>query len=219
MSNLWYSKVSIKESIMPSKDPVKRREAKRKWSAKNREKNNEYSKKSRIKKKAEYDALPEVIARREAYRLQLIEWALTKPAREAEKRERQNIKARARRAEKARLEGRVLGRNRKVMTAEEKREKKAINRKNRRYAERNAEGKLSVGIRKKLLVLQKGCCTICKEKLILSGERKYHLDHVIPISSGGTNYDENIQLLCFDCNVSKSNKDSLVFMQSKGYLI
>lgn len=217
MRNIWYSKVSVKEIIMPSKDPVKRLEAKKRWIEKNREKYNAYSTKSRRKKKAEYDALPEVIARREAYRLQLIEWALTKPAREAEKRERQNKRARERRAEKARLEGRELGR--RVMTVEEKREKKAIYRKNRRYAERNAEGKLSVGIRGKLLELQKGCCTICKNKLVLTGERKYHLDHIVPIARGGTNYDENIQLLCFDCNVSKSDKESLSFMQSKGYLL
>lgn len=202
---------------MPSKDPLKRREANERWKAKNIDKHRGYVKKAQKKKKAEYDSLPEVIARREAYRLQLIEWKLTKPARDAARKMRQNEKARARRAEKARLEGREFGR--RVMTAEEKKEKKAINRKNRECAERNAEGKLSVGIRGRLLKLQKGCCVICRKKLILHGEKKYHLDHIVPISGGGTNYDENIQLLCAGCNVAKSNKDNLTFMQTKGYLL
>lgn len=204
---------------MPSKDIVKKREANEKWRKNNMDKHRGYVKKAQLKKKAEYDALPEVIARREAYRLQLIEWAMTKPAREAEKRERRNKKARARRAEKARLEGRELGKRRNVMTPEEKREKKAINRKNRRYAERKVEGKLSVGIRGRLLKLQKGLCVVCKCKLILSGEKKYHLDHIVPIANGGTNYDENIQLLCAECNVSKGSKSSIDFMQTKGYLL
>lgn len=198
---------------MPYKDPEKRRDAREKWKKSNAEKQRGYVKKSKAKRNAD----PEIVAKKDAYKLRMIELARTKPERDAEKRERRNKKSRARRAEKARLEGRELGG--RVMTAEEKHEKRVINRKNRRYAERNAEGKLSVGIRGRLLKLQKGCCVICKKKLILHGEKKYHLDHIVPIAGGGENYDDNIQLLCFECNVSKGSKNNTDFMQTKGYLL
>jgi 5-methylcytosine-specific restriction endonuclease McrA len=203
--------------VMPYKDLEKARECRRKWKKANADKQREYVKKSQIKCKAINDALPEVIAKREAYRLKLIDWEKTREERKEARRLKNNENARARRAKKAKLEGRELGR--RVMSVEEKREKKRINRKNREYAERNAEGKLSVGIRGRLLKLQKGLCIICRNKLILHGEKKYHMDHIVPISGGGTNYDENIQLLCAGCNVAKSNKDNLAFMQTKGYLL
>ena len=44
-------------------------------------------------------------------------------------------------------------------------------------------------------------CTICKEKL----QRKYELDHIKPLVSGGTNDLKNIQLLCKSCHKKKSH--------------
>lgn len=200
---------------MPYKDLEKARECRRRWKKENADKQRGYVKKSQEK----HNAKPEIVAKKEAYRLQLIEWDRTREERKKIRREKDNKRARERRAEKARLEGRELGKRRNVMTPEEKREKKAINRKNRRYAERKVEGKLSVGIRGRLLKLQKGLCVVCKCKLILSGEKKYHLDHIVPIANGGTNYDENIQLLCAECNVSKGSKNNTEFMQKNGYLL
>lgn len=43
-------------------------------------------------------------------------------------------------------------------------------------------------------------CAICKKK------KKLTVDHIIPVSKGGSNVRENIQPLCLSCNASKGNK-------------
>jgi hypothetical protein len=53
---------------------------------------------------------------------------------------------------------------------------------------------------------QSGVCPYCKAKLHKSGKNKYHSDHVMPLSKGGTNDISNIQLLCPTCNLTKNNK-------------
>lgn len=62
---------------------------------------------------------------------------------------------------------------------------------------------------------QKGRCAICRCKL---GDN-YHRDHIEPIALGGTNWIRNIQLLCPPCNLAKSYKHPVDFMQSLGRLL
>jgi len=50
---------------------------------------------------------------------------------------------------------------------------------------------------------QDGYCNGCWESLDILG---YHIDHVIPISKGGSNWPDNLQLLCPTCNLEKSAK-------------
>lgn len=77
-------------------------------------------------------------------------------------------------------------------------------------------GGLSRGITKKLLTAQKGRCAVCRGELSKSG---YHLDHVVPLVVGGLHADKNMQLLCPSCNHSKSARDPVEFMQSRGFLL
>lgn len=49
---------------------------------------------------------------------------------------------------------------------------------------------------------QRGRCYYCKIKL----GKKYHADHVIPLSRGGSNDISNIVVTCVTCNLRKSNK-------------
>jgi 5-methylcytosine-specific restriction endonuclease McrA len=55
---------------------------------------------------------------------------------------------------------------------------------------------------KNLFVKQKGRCVCCGELL----QKGYEVDHIIPLSKGGTNYPNNLQLLTKNCNRKKSNK-------------
>lgn len=76
-------------------------------------------------------------------------------------------------------------------------------------AKRRAKMRQSGGSFKKkdiddMFVAQSGLCVACGVNLITSG---YHIDHKIPLSKGGTNWIDNIQLLCPSCNLSKNNKD------------
>ena len=67
---------------------------------------------------------------------------------------------------------------------------------------------------KKLKDLQKSKCPVCKQHLA-----NHHIDHIVPLSRGGTNDFGNLQLLCPACNLNKHAKDPVKFMQSKGYLL
>jgi hypothetical protein len=54
----------------------------------------------------------------------------------------------------------------------------------------------------KMIVFQRdqGKCARCGAK------ENLHFDHIIPVSKGGSNSEENIQLLCEACNLKKSDK-------------
>lgn len=86
---------------------------------------------------------------------------------------------------------------------------------NRRARERSAVGKISAGLVGRLFDLQKGKCACCKLPL---GD-DYHIDHIMPLALGGTNTDDNIQLLRARCNRQKNAKHPIDFMQSRGFLL
>ena len=46
-----------------------------------------------------------------------------------------------------------------------------------------------------------------------------HLDHIVPLASGGFHDDANLQVLCADCNLSKGAKDPFEFARSRGALL
>lgn len=62
-------------------------------------------------------------------------------------------------------------------------------------------GNLSKGIVKTLMEKQNGLCACCGAPLV-----EYHIDHIRPVSKGGTNTDDNVQLLTPTCNMRKSDK-------------
>lgn len=105
----------------------------------------------------------------------------------------------------------------------------ACNERSRKYQTENPEvkrrsqhkrraqgGGLSKGITDKLMLLQRGCCANCRAAL---NGLKFHLDHVMPLALGGTNTDDNVQLLCQPCNQTKHAKHPIDFAQSQGRLL
>jgi len=77
---------------------------------------------------------------------------------------------------------------------------------NRRAQKRNSGGKHTGTEILNLFDLQSGTCPYCNTKLHKTGKNKYHSDHIMPLSRGGTNDISNIQLLCPPCNLSKHDK-------------
>lgn len=87
---------------------------------------------------------------------------------------------------------------------------------NRRARKIEAGGDLSKGLAERLFKLQRGKCACgCGQPL---GD-DYHLDHRMPLALGGSNTDDNIQLLTATCNLKKGAKHPVEFMQSRGFLL
>ncbi len=86
---------------------------------------------------------------------------------------------------------------------------------NRRARKLENGGILSRDISDKLFKLQKGKCACCGKPL---GDN-YHMDHIMPLSLGGSNTDDNIQLLRQRCNNQKHTKHPVDFMQERGFLL
>lgn len=86
---------------------------------------------------------------------------------------------------------------------------------NRRARKRAAGGRLSADIAKRLYAIQKGRCACCGTQL----GNGYDLDHIVPLALGGTNTDDNIQLLTTRCNRQKGARHPVEFMQSRGKLL
>jgi hypothetical protein len=87
----------------------------------------------------------------------------------------------------------------------------------RRARKLNAGGKHTAADIAEVLRIQDGKCahSWCRESL----KSGYDVDHVIPLSKGGTNGRKNIQILCRTCNRRKSNKHPIVFAQQSGLLL
>ena len=93
---------------------------------------------------------------------------------------------------------------------------------------RRTNGKIEKGVIAKIInenILKYGIitCEKCKKQCLSSYD--YHVDHIVPISKGGTNDCGNLQVLCAYCNLSKhteiadyrqSNKNNQMFLTISG---
>lgn len=76
-------------------------------------------------------------------------------------------------------------------------------------------GRLPRGTVQRIGKAQRWRCACCKVGLSAG----YHLDHIEPLARGGKHEPKNVQLLCPPCNLRKSAKDPIAFMQERGFLL
>jgi len=103
--------------------------------------------------------------------------------------------------------------------AKENPEKCAAKTRRRRALKLKAEGTHNRQDIDKLFLLQKGKCASCTIKLIKSGKNIYHVDHIMPLTKGGGDGPDNLQLLCPVCNIKKNAKDPLDWANENGKLL
>jgi 5-methylcytosine-specific restriction endonuclease McrA len=94
-------------------------------------------------------------------------------------------------------------------------EKQRIIDRNKKLRRRGAEGTHTLEDVEKLLKAQKFLCAECSKGV----KEEYHVDHIMPLSLGGSNWPRNLQILCPACNMEKHATDPLVFARRKGRLI
>jgi 5-methylcytosine-specific restriction endonuclease McrA len=178
--------------------------------AKSRERNRERN----LKRGAAYrDAHREELARKSKEYADQRRELLRQKKREYNKRYKEIL--RVRRA-KYRQENLELIRKRERESAPKYKAAKQASMQRYRARKQSAHGRLSKDIVPRLMALQKGKCACCRESLRKTGK---HIDHVMPLSAGGHNTDDNVQLLCPACNCSKNARHPIDFMQSRGFLL
>ena len=86
---------------------------------------------------------------------------------------------------------------------------------NRRARDMAAEGSYTAEDVKRIGETQKWRCHWCKTPT----KQKYHVDHIVPLSKGGTNWPKNLCVACPPCNQRKHAADPIAFAQRIGLLL
>lgn len=100
--------------------------------------------------------------------------------------------------------------NKEVLTQKRKeyveKNRQAIrDRNNARNAKKRGNGgSFKIHHIRKMRIEQKGKCVYCENAI--TGKGNCHIDHILPVSLGGSSEISNIQLLCPTCNMRKSSK-------------
>lgn len=90
---------------------------------------------------------------------------------------------------------------------------------NRRARVRSAEGSHNSADVRAIFEKQQGLCANCETKLFKSGKQKFHVDHIMPLALGGSNWPANLQCLCPACNLSKCAKHPDDWAKEQGRLL
>lgn len=86
---------------------------------------------------------------------------------------------------------------------------------NRHACKKMAEGHHAAEDIQRIHQAQNGKCAYCKVKL----GKKYHVDHIVPLAKGGSNWPANLQITCASCNSSKCDRDPIEHARRLGMLL
>lgn len=90
---------------------------------------------------------------------------------------------------------------------ERNREKRRMYERNRRALKRGSGKSIALKEWSALCGHYENLCACCRRMCRLT------MDHIIPLSKGGTHYIENIQPLCVSCNSKKHNKNQINYLE------
>mgnify|MGYP002480306686 CR=1 FL=1 len=79
---------------------------------------------------------------------------------------------------------------------------------------RKAPGRHTAADIERIREEQRGMCRVCSADLSATG---YHIDHMTPLARGGSNWPENLCLLCPSCNCRKRDQTLDELMAAGGF--
>lgn len=82
-----------------------------------------------------------------------------------------------------------------------------------RHKSKRSRKQISSRLRVKVLDRDNSTCQLCGATL--SDGVKLHVDHIVPVSKGGTNDFDNLQTLCEHCNLGKGDCTDLNMVKNK----
>lgn len=92
-----------------------------------------------------------------------------------------------------------------------------VRHKRRKAIKKNAIGTYTVNDIQELYRDQEGRCAYCGISIYPDIPNDIHLDHVIPIVSGGSNHIDNLVLSCEFCNLSKKDRPLKKWLEIRGW--
>lgn len=173
---------------------LSRRQYAREYMQIKRANDNDYMESARARYREKWHSDPEFRAKKAA-------WKKEKMATDTEYRERQNELGRPQKRawKKANPDAVVAAGNR------------------RRARDRSAEGTYAPSDIAAILKRQKYKCVECGISVRARANR--NIDHIFPLSLGGSNWPSNLQVLCHTCNSSKGGKHPIDYARFKGRLL
>jgi 5-methylcytosine-specific restriction endonuclease McrA len=124
-----------------------------------------------------------------------LEWQRNNPEKTAEYRKKYHATEHGKETHRAKM--------RRYYASEYGQKMRRIRDAQRKARKKNAEGRYTTQDVAYLYELQEARCAYCDVSLEDTG---YHVDHVIPLAKGGTNYPSNLALACPRCNMEKHDK-------------
>ncbi len=112
-----------------------------------------------------------------------------------------------------------LARRWRAANPERDRANRQANKRSRKALERGAHGKHTARDIAQIFEQQRGRCAWCRARLKCGGPEKYHVDHIRPLSRGGSNARGNLCLACPSCNIAKGAQHPEAFARSLGLLL